>query len=631
MINDTIQPDILSKTTATRLIDLYHNIERGLEGLETNTNSSLDTQNQRIDEEILNRQKAIEQEQQAREQQINNEANERQQQITTAVSQEAATREQQIGLETSTRNEQVNDLNLRITDTNNVLAGVRAIQLHGVFLTRVIHGFTTVAKSQLVSLGTLNENRSLISDENGTIGAYVGTTDDPAFISVQTLTISPVGTAEPTLLGTVVHNADLPLTVDDAVSRGWNTPRVDDYAIVLNDETQGNQRVKWFISWIDLISLPGLVGNPITWSNPIEMITGDYQQQTASSDAGRVLIGGAVGGTFGQSLGIDGKPTQGSNNLISSGAVATLATALLENIDDLESLIKDGKSGENIFSVVTDHTYAQIMALHGVKVGDYIINRSNATRTIMGQRVPAGGILQIPSTAGEPSWMGLFGLPGDSLRMVREYDRWMDDTLDVFTQHGFIHVRDWDIGPTNRHNQGFVISAPTGTSATLLIFYSHCPSEIWTWQGSLFTGMSPSDFWKDGWRKQSSSLHQHNITLQVANSSYEVTLSMSLLLRRPSAYPATHFGLQDFVIDLWRMFNGFNASIPSNLTIPAVGAHIDFGTLRGVSAMFDRSSNGNISITVEMPMQGDRARFLNIRPTGGNSQLLRLTDHVVAV
>ena len=50
-------------------------------------------------------------------------------------------------------------------------------------------------------------------------------------------------------------------------------------------------------------------------------LIGDFQSPTTTNDAGRVLIGGESPGRFGDSLGVDTAPTQGSSNLITSEGV----------------------------------------------------------------------------------------------------------------------------------------------------------------------------------------------------------------------------------------------------------------------------------------------------------------------
>jgi hypothetical protein len=211
-----------------------------------------------------------------------------------------------IDMESVTRDSQINDI-------NNTLEGVKAINVDGDLLTRVINGFTPVAKILFDTSIVFIADKTLISDTNGTIGVYRNDIDN-ATINVETITISPISVDEPTLLGNVDTFADLPQTITDAEGLGWNTPRIDDYARVLVDETNEGKTVEWYIVSIDTD------GN-ITWGNPVIINTADFQEQTTAADAGKVLTGGAVAGTFGNSLEVDTVPTEGSNNLVTSNAV----------------------------------------------------------------------------------------------------------------------------------------------------------------------------------------------------------------------------------------------------------------------------------------------------------------------
>jgi microcystin-dependent protein len=252
------------------------------------------------------------------------ELNEKQDKITAAGETEARKLAdedlaERITVETLARVQADEDLGEYIDQTaavlNSVIDGIQTVPLTGALLTRVINGTTPVAKNLFSPSAVFIADKTLINDTDGTIGVYMGDIDS-ATIIVETKTISPVSPNEPTLLGNTAYFSNLPLTVNDAVSLGWNTPRVDDYARVLSDETNGGQTVEWYISNID-------DGN-ITWANPVIINTSDYQAQTTAADAGRVLTGGAAAGTHGQSLGIDTEPTQGSKNLISSDAVFNL-------------------------------------------------------------------------------------------------------------------------------------------------------------------------------------------------------------------------------------------------------------------------------------------------------------------
>ena len=179
-------------------------------------------------------------------------------------------------------------------------------------LTRTIGGITEAAKSNLAGVA-LTENRAVFSDTLGTMAVYIGDKDvDTA--NLRTITISPISGDRPTLLGNVVTFAALPKTVAQALAVFRRTPGVDDYARVLQDETNGGATVEYYIS--------SIVAGAITWGNPIVINTSDYQAQTTLNDTGKVLVGGTTVGTFGQSIGFDSAPTPSSQNLIRSGAVA---------------------------------------------------------------------------------------------------------------------------------------------------------------------------------------------------------------------------------------------------------------------------------------------------------------------
>ena len=202
---------------------------------------------------------------------------------------------------------------VNLVDDSIRTKSVNIIPLSGNFLVRVINGTTSVTKSLFPTGTVFIPNKTLIFDDNGTVGIYVSDIDS-ANINVQTITISPLGSDEPTLLGNVATHADLPLIVSDAELVFGRTPHIDDYARVISDETMSGHTVEWYISNIDSSA-------NITWANPIIINTSDYQAQTTSGDAGKILTGGATPGTFGTSLSIDPEPTENSTNMVSSGAV----------------------------------------------------------------------------------------------------------------------------------------------------------------------------------------------------------------------------------------------------------------------------------------------------------------------
>jgi len=173
--------------------------------------------------------------------------------------------------------------NQKASDLSAVLDGAQAITLSGAVLTRVINGNTPVAKNLFDPATVFVADKTLISDNNGSIGVLRYSLDS-ATIIVETLSISPISPNEPTSLGVVTNHASLPSSINEATAMGWNTPRVDDYATVMRDETQNDQRVEWYIVAKDSS------GN-ITWGNPVVINTGDYQSQTTAQDAGKILTG----------------------------------------------------------------------------------------------------------------------------------------------------------------------------------------------------------------------------------------------------------------------------------------------------------------------------------------------------
>jgi hypothetical protein len=157
--------------------------------------------------------------------------------------------------------------------------------------------------------------KTLINDADGTIGVYSGD-EDSAIINVATITIAPVGAGESVNLGIAQTNAELPTTVDAAVHLWGRNPNINDYATVQIDETMQGRRVEWYITNIQ--------DGDITWGNPVPINTGDYQQQSAAEDSGKVLVGGQAGGTFGTSIHIDTEIGENSAGIPSTQAVGQL-------------------------------------------------------------------------------------------------------------------------------------------------------------------------------------------------------------------------------------------------------------------------------------------------------------------
>jgi len=285
------EPELTQAVNAHNInIAAHDDIRQDISDLETNLSSAIDTETQTRTSDISQLQQNIDDEELAR---------------------ENADIQLQNTIDSETQARQQGDENI-----NAVLDGVKSVQLSGAFLTRVINGLSPIAKNLFDLATVFVEDKTFINDENGTTGVYIGDIDS-ATIEIRTITNTTIGNNEPTLLGNVNTNADLPLTVEDAELLGWNTPRIDDYARVSEDETKNGKTVEWYISVIDTS------GN-ITWSNPVIINTGDYQEQSSAQDSGRALTGGASAGTFGESLGIDPVPTENSTNLTRSGGIFTV-------------------------------------------------------------------------------------------------------------------------------------------------------------------------------------------------------------------------------------------------------------------------------------------------------------------
>ena len=221
---------------------------------------------------------------------------------------------EQIAINQSTIDEGGNYLQTQIDSVKNILNGTGVIRLNNTVLTRVINGISSVPISNL-SETQFSLNKTVIGDENGTLGVYVGNSGvSVSEIIVQTVSISPISQTEPSSHGSVNLNSDLPLTVSAAIEIGWITPKVDDYVRVRADETMSDQTVEWYIVGID--------GNGnITWGNPVVLNVSDFQEQTSANDGGRLLTGGIASGTFGASKTIDDTIVGGSTGIPSTQAV----------------------------------------------------------------------------------------------------------------------------------------------------------------------------------------------------------------------------------------------------------------------------------------------------------------------
>jgi hypothetical protein len=150
-------------------------------------------------------------------------------------------------------------------------------------LSRAIGGTTEVFGAQSIV------GKTLLYDYSGTIAVSSGGQ------KYETICISPIGSDEPTLLTPASSTyATLPQTVTDALILYGRTPAIDDYTRVMADEAAvpAGHTTERYITSIDDS------GN-IVWGNYIVINTSDYQEQSSSTDAGKILTAGATDGTFG--------------------------------------------------------------------------------------------------------------------------------------------------------------------------------------------------------------------------------------------------------------------------------------------------------------------------------------------
>ncbi len=212
-------------------------------------------------------------------------------------------------------NANVGTLQTQMTAVQTEAAGARVLQVTGVTLPIVIWNEAQIAKNLFPPDTVFVAEKTLISDADGTLAVYLGDAD-AANIRARTITATPIVVDDPSLLYNVPTHADLPTTQAASDALAGRTTGVGDYSGVQNDETMSGQSIRWFITAIDAS------GN-ITWGMPFIINSSQYQAQSTTGDSGKVLTGGSSAGTFGTSLSVDSAPTSGSNNLISSGAVAT--------------------------------------------------------------------------------------------------------------------------------------------------------------------------------------------------------------------------------------------------------------------------------------------------------------------
>ena len=221
------------------------------------------------------------------------------------------------------------ELDALLWHTIEVLAGVDSYSFGGMPLTRFLGGVTEVPRALFPEGARFEPGKTLVWDATGTLAVYREDAG-PDIIVVETKSVSPPSANRSVLLGNADTFADLPQTVGQAIGKWGKTPMVDDYAHVVQDETHDNLWVAWFVVSVDISSKI----NPVFWGNPVPQNLGDFQARTGLGDAGSVLVGGAVPGTFGTSRPIDRLPTIGSENLITSGAVAELEFGDLQPMID---------------------------------------------------------------------------------------------------------------------------------------------------------------------------------------------------------------------------------------------------------------------------------------------------------
>jgi hypothetical protein len=182
------------------------------------------------------------------------------------------------------------------TEGDDYLVAISAARtLTGAVLARRIGFVTSVSKSLFPAGMPYTQYVTPVTDGQGTEGVIVDTSNDGLTLMIQTTSISPIGTDEPTLLGNVPTFADLPATQTDCMAVFGRNADVDDYAKVIADETHGGATTEYYINLIDAEGY-------INWANPIIINTSDYQQQSGAADAGKLLVGGASAGTYGTSV-----------------------------------------------------------------------------------------------------------------------------------------------------------------------------------------------------------------------------------------------------------------------------------------------------------------------------------------
>jgi hypothetical protein len=85
------------------------------------------------------------------------------------------------------------------------------------------------------------------------------------------------------------------MTVAAGETTWGRTPVIDCYCRVVTDESRAGATVEYHIVAIDA------AGN-LTWDSGLPLNTSDYQEQSTSQDAGKILVGGTTPGTYGANL-----------------------------------------------------------------------------------------------------------------------------------------------------------------------------------------------------------------------------------------------------------------------------------------------------------------------------------------
>ena len=231
-----------------------------------------------------------------------------------------------ITTEATYRQEQVDSIEESLQDHADELLGRRIFHINGAFMSLVPGGMTPIPKSIFES-GLTDGFKSAatpLRDDNGTLGWYIGDVDS-ATINVLTAVPGNLSGIANISLGEVGTYATLPTNISDPFFT--QTPTIGNFVRIVADENAGGGTTERSIIFIE-------TDGAIKWGNPIRIPSGDFQAQTDSTMAGKVLTGGANAGTYGEPLDVDTTPTADSNNLIKSGGVAAELKANYVNVNN---------------------------------------------------------------------------------------------------------------------------------------------------------------------------------------------------------------------------------------------------------------------------------------------------------